>query len=239
MLTPDDLTTFIQGLLSSIDAGFLLDRVAPALNRGLLVTIKLVIPSIILGVLLGIALGAARAFGQRPLRRAGDVYAYIFRGVPLIVQLFIIYNALPKLGLALDGFAAAVLGFIMCSGAYHSEYIRGALLSVRQGQIRAAQALGFSRSGLLLHVVLPQALRRALPACGNEFIYLIKYTSLAYMTTCVDLTSEARNLAAYTFRFPEVFMVCGLYYLALTSLAGLGLRWLEKKAHIPGFGRSK
>ena len=157
----------------------------------------------------------------------------------LFVTLFIISAARPKMGVALDGFAAAVIGFSMCGGAYHSEYIRGSLLSVRQGQVRAAQALGFSRFGLLRHVVLPQALRRALPACGNEFIYLIKYTSLAYITTCVDLTSEARHLASSTFRFPEIFLVCGLYSLALPRLASLGLRLLEKKASLPGFGRSQ
>lgn len=222
-----------------LDTVFLIERVMPALNRGLVVTIQLVIPSMLLGFLLGVLLGAARAFGPRWLRRAGEVYSTVFRGLPLVIQLFILYNALPKLNIYLDGFYAAVLGFILCSAAYHSEYIRGALLSIRQGQIQAAQALGFSKPGLLWSIVIPQALRRALPSCGNEIIYLIKYSSLAYMTTCVDLTAEAKNLAAYTYRFPEIFMVCGLYYLALTSLATWGLNRLEKLAYIPGFGRKK
>jgi polar amino acid transport system permease protein len=82
-------------------------------------------------------------------------------------------------------------------------------------------------------------LRRALPGCGNEIIYLIKYSSLAYMTTCVDLTAEARNLASHTYRNQEIFFVCGIYYLALTSLASWILHRLEKAAYIPGFGRTR
>jgi polar amino acid transport system permease protein len=222
-----------------LDTAFLLERIIPALNRGLLVTIQLVIPSMILGFAGGVALGAVRAFGRPWLRRAGDIYTAVFRGVPLIIQLFILYNALPKLDIYLNGFEAAVLGFIMCSAAYHSEYIRGALLSIRLGQIRAAQALGFSGLDLLLYIVIPQALRRALPGCGNEIIYLIKYSSLAYMTTCVDLTAEARNLASHTYRNQEIFLVCGIYYLTLTSLASWILHRLEKAAHIPGFGRTR
>jgi polar amino acid transport system permease protein len=221
-----------------LDTAFLLERIIPALNRGLLVTLELVLPSMLLGFAGGVALGAARAFGFSWLRRAGDIYTAIFRGVPLIIQLFILYNALPKVNIYLDGFEAAALGFIMCSAAYHSEYIRGALLSIRQGQIKAAQALGFSSADLLLSIVIPQALRRALPGCGNEIIYLIKYSSLAYMTTCVDLTAEARTLASHTYRNPEIFFVCGMYYLALTSLASCGLHYLERLAHIPGFGRA-
>jgi polar amino acid transport system permease protein len=209
------------------------------MNRGLLVTVQLVIPSMLLGFAGGVALGAARAVGFSWLRRAGDIYTALFRGVPLIIQLFILYNALPKLNIYLDGFDAAVLGFILCSAAYHSEYIRGALLSIRHGQVQAAQALGFSRFGMLRSIIIPQALRRALPGCGNEIIYLIKYSSLAYMTTCVDLTSEARNLASHTYRNTEIFFVCGMYYLALTSLASWLLYRLEKLVWIPGFGRMK
>lgn len=222
-----------------MEIDFLLERILPALNRGVWVTIQLIIPSMLLGFAGGVVLGALRAFGPRWLRRIGDAYTTVIRGVPLIIQLFILYNALPKLGIYLDGFAAAVLGFIMCSAAYHSEYIRGALLSIRQGQLKAAQALGFDKTSMLVSIVIPQALRRALPGCGNEFIYLIKYSSLAYMTTCVDLTSEAMKLAAYTYRFTEIFLVCGVYYLILTSLAAWALNRLEKLAYIPGFGKAK
>lgn len=231
----DWLAQFSNGV---VDLNFLVGRILPALNRGLLVTIQLIIPSLLLGFLGGVLLGTARAFGNGWLRKLGDGYTTLFRGVPLVVQLFMLYYGLPKLNIRLDGFQAAVLGFILCSTAYHSEYIRGALLSIRQGQTKAAQALGFSRRHMLTAIIIPQALRRALPGCGNEFIYLIKYSSLAYITTCVELTAAAKNLASYTYRFQEVFLVCGIYYLALTTIATFALNRLERATYIPGFGKA-
>lgn len=220
-----------------IDWVFYTERVLPALNKGLAVSLELILPSAILGFLAGVLLGAARVFGPLWLRRAGDAYTAVFRGVPLVIQLFILYYALPKTGVYLSGTAAAVLGFILCSAAYHSEYVRGAFLSIRRGQVKAAQALGFSSLQLARSIILPQALRRALPGCGNEIIYLIKYSSLAYITTCVDLTGEAKVLASRTWRFTEIFLAAGVYYLLMTSLASFLLRRLEARLRLPGFGR--
>ena len=111
-----------------------------------------------------------------------------------------------------------------------------ALLSIRQGQIKAAQALGMTTFQTVFWIVIPQAARRALPGCGNEIIYLIKYSSLAMLVTCNELMSEAKVLASDTFRNTEVFLAVGLYYLILVSLATWCLRWLEKRYSIPGFG---
>ena len=222
-----------------MDLQFFMDRVVPLLNRGVIMSIQLIIPSAILGFAGGVLLGVLRGFGRPWQKKLGDLYTTIFRGVPLVIQLFILYYGLPKLSVRFDGFTAAVLGFILCSAAYHSEYIRGALLSISQGQIKAAQALGFSKFELLRSIIIPQALRRALPGCGNEFIYLIKYSSLAYVTTCVELTGEAKILASRTYRFTEIFIATGLYYLMLTSAATWVLHKLEKLAYIPGFGKSK
>ena len=147
-----------------------------------------------------------------------------------------IYYALPKMGIYFEPYGAALLSFILCSAAYHSEYIRGALLSIRQGQIKAAQALGMTTFQTVFWIVIPQAARRALPGCGNEVIYLIKYSSLAMLVTCNELMSEAKVLASDTFRNTEVFLAVGLYYLILVSLATWCLRWLEKRYSIPGFG---
>lgn len=222
-----------------MDFAFFAERIMPALNRGLWVSIQLIIPSAILGLLGGILLGALRVFGAPWLRRLGNAYTTLMRGVPLVIQLFILYYGLPKLGLYLDGFTAAVIGFILCSAAYHSEYIRGALLSIKQGQYKAAQALGFSTFQLVSTILIPQAMRRALPSCGNEIIYLIKYSSLAYVTTCIELTGEAKIMAARTYRYTEVFISAGIYYLFLTSIATCILHKIEEKAYIPGFGKQK
>ncbi|MDL2210367.1 amino acid ABC transporter permease, partial [Desulfovibrio sp. OttesenSCG-928-O18] len=238
----------------ALDTAFYLERVLPALNKGLLVSLQLILPSAILGFVFGAALGSMRVYAPRPLRRLGDGLTTIVRGVPLVVQLFFIYNCLPKIGMGLDSLAAflsaflpeslhyngemflevmrleafgsAMVGFIICSAAYQSEYVRGALLSIRQGQIKAAQALGFSTPRMLVSVILPQALRRALPGCGNEVIYLIKYSSLAYVISCIELTGEANVLAGRSYRYIEVYLAVGAYYLAMTSVATAVLHWL-------------
>ena len=218
------------------DPAFVSQELLPALNRGLLVSIALIVPSSILGFLGGIVLGCLRVFGSPLVRRLGDGFTAIIRGVPLAVQLMMIYFALPKLGIYFEPYGASLLSFTLCSGAYQSEYVRGALLSIRQGQIRAAQALGMSTLQTVIWIVVPQAARRALPGCGNEIIYLIKYSSLAYLVTCMELMGEGKVLASDTFRFTEVFLAVGAYYLVMVSLATWLLHWLEKRYYIPGFG---
>ena len=215
---------------------FFVSQIVPNLNKGLMVSIKLIIPSSVFGLALGILVGTGRVFGRPWLRKALNRYTALLRGVPLLVQLFIIYFGLPSLGIRLSAYTSAVLGFILCSSAYHSEYIRGALSSIRQGQIKAAHSLGMGTMQSLIHIVIPQAMRRALPGCGNEIIYLIKYSSLAYIITCIELTGEAKVIAARTFRYTEVFAAVGLYYLFLTTLTTWLLAKLEKKLAIPGFG---
>jgi polar amino acid transport system permease protein len=222
--------------MSLLGNEFLLNELLPALNEGLWLSLLVIVPSAVLGFLAGVVLGALRVFGAPRIRWAGDAYTAVFRGIPLAIQLMLIYFGLPNLGLALDPYPAAVCSFILCSAAYHSEYIRGSLHAIRQGQMKAALALGFSTPQAALWIIVPQAARLALPGCGNEIIYLIKYSSLAYLVTCMELTGQGKLMAALHFRFTEVFLGVGLYYLALVTLAGWLLRRLERKFRIPGFG---
>lgn len=218
------------------DTTFIFGELLPALNKGLMVSLALIIPASIIGFVCGVALGCARSFGPRWLRKLGDAYTALLRGVPLAIQLMLVYYALPKLGIYFDPYGAALTSFILCTAAYQSEYVRGALLSIRRGQILAAEALGFSRMQTILWIIIPQAARRALPGCGNEIVYLIKYSSLAYLVTCMELMGEGKVVASDTFRFSEVFFTVGLYYLAMVSLATWLLNWLEERYRIPGFG---
>jgi len=215
---------------------FISAEVLPALNEGLVMSVKLIIPSVFLGLIFGIILGAVRTYGAMPLQKLGDGFVAIFRGTPLVCQLFILYFGLPNIGIYLEPYEAAVLGFTFCTASYQSEYIRGGLKAVKRGQFLAAQALGFTTFQSLLWVVIPQAVRRALPGIGNEIIYLIKYSSLAYVVTCVELTGQGKIVASETFRFTEVFMVVGAYYLALVTVASFILRKVERRIAIPGFG---
>ena len=118
-----------------------------------------------------------------------------FKGCPLLVVLFLIYFGLPSLGLTLSAFTAAVIGFVLCNAAYNSEYIRGAISSIKDGQMVAARALGMTKRQAIESVILPQAMRRAIPGLSNEFIYLIKYSSLAYMITVIELSGAAKIAA--------------------------------------------
>jgi polar amino acid transport system permease protein len=223
---------------------FAVSRIIPTLNAGLWTSIALIVPASLLGVAIGVTAGTARVYGPRPLVRAIDWYVALFRGTPLVVQLYFWYFALPNISvgdfrLILSPIAASIIGFGLCSGAYQSEYIRGGLLSIKRGQLRAAQALGMTPMQSVTSVVLPQAFRRALPGCGNEIIYLIKYSSLASIITVSDLTGMGRSLAKSSFRNTEVFIVVGLYYLALVTVATFALRYFEKRLVIPGFEGKK
>ena len=218
---------------------FIVESVLPALNKGVLVSISLIVPAALIGFVFGMILGVLRVFGPLPLRRAGDAFTAVVRGVPLIVQLMVLYFGLPNIGIYFDAYTAALVGFIMCTGAYQSEYVRGALLSIRQGQIRAAYALGLTKVQTIVWIIAPQAARRALPGCGNEVIYLIKYSSLAYLITCMELMGQASSLVSTTFRPTAVYLAAGLYYLALVTVATWILHRLEHHSTIPGFGRPK
>lgn len=223
---------------------FASERVVPGLNAALLISARLIVPSALYGALLGILTGVLRVYGPRPVRRVADAYVSLFRGTPLVVQLYFWYFALPYIrvgghAIVLDAMQASILGFALCSAAYQSEYIRGGLLSIKAGQIKAARALGMNPMQTVLHVVLPQAVRRAMPGCGNEVVYLIKYSSLASIITVNELTGTARSIAKATFRPIEAYATVAVYYLVLVTLAVWFLRWLEDRMSIPGFERPR
>jgi len=218
---------------------FIRFEVMPALLMGLVVSIKLIVPSAFLGLFIGIIIGALRVYGSTLLKKVADGYVLIFRGFPLVIQLFIWYFGLPHIGIYLSPMVAAIIGFSLCSSAYHSEYVRGAFLSVKTGQTMGAKALGFSKIQMIRFITFPQAFRRALPGCGNEIIYLIKYSSLAYMITCIELTGQGKIIASETFKYTEIFMIIGAIYLFLTTIANWILHRVEDSLLLPGFEHYK
>ena len=215
---------------------FIREILLPPVLEGALVTLKLIALSIPLGLILGVLIAVGRVYGNKFISSFCTVYTLFFRGTPLLVQLFILYFGFPSIGIFFSPFAAAVIGFILCSGAYHSEYIRGAIQSIKSGQMMAAEALGMTRFKAILYIILPQALRRAIPGCSNEIIYLIKYSSLAFMVTCVELTGAGKIIASRYFAYTEVFLVIGIIYLLMVSVVTKLLNMLEKKLEIPGIG---
>ncbi len=215
---------------------FIREILLPPVLEGALVTLKLIALSIPLGLISGILIAVGRVYGNKFISSFCSVYILFFRGTPLVVQLFILYFGFPSIGIFFSPFAAAVIGFILCSGAYHSEYIRGAIQSIKIGQMMAAEALGMTRAKAIFYIILPQALRRAIPGCSNEIIYLIKYSSLAFMVTCVELTGAGKIIASRYFAYTEVFLVIGIIYLLMVSVVTKLLNMLEKKLEIPGLG---
>ncbi len=209
-------------------------QVLSSLSRGLLVTLALIICSVPLGLAVGIVVALSRNYGGLLFSPLAWVYQAVFRGIPLLVQLFIIYYGLPRIGLILSPFVSAAVVFSLCSGAYHSEYIRGAILSIPHGQTIAARSLGMKSGQAVRSIILPQVLRKAIPGCSNEIIYLIKYSSLAYLVTVVELMGQGRLIAYETFRFFEVFLIVGFVYLFLVTFAVRLSQALEKKVHVPG-----
>jgi polar amino acid transport system permease protein len=215
---------------------FIREILLSPLLEGTLMTIKLILVSIPFGFILGILIAVGRVYGNKLVSSFCAIYTLFFRGTPLLVQLFILYYGLPSVGIFFSPFVAAVIGFILCSCAYHSEYIRGALQSIKSGQMMAAEALGMTRPKAILYIILPQALRRAIPGCSNEIIYLIKYSSLAFMVTCVELTGAGKIIASRYFEYTLVFAVVGAIYLLIVSVVTKILNTLEKKLEIPGLG---
>ena len=206
----------------------------PHLLAGLAVTLEIIVCAVPLGFLIGIVIAVSRAYGGPFLSPFAYIYQLIFRGTPLLLQLFIIYYGLPRIGIVFSPLTAAIIGFGLCSGAYHSEYLRGALMSIPLGQMEAARALGMGRIQAIGSIMLPQMLRRAIPGCTNEITYLIKYSSLAYLVTVIDLTGQGRLIAYATFRFFDAFLIVGLIYLGLVTIANHLLQYLERRVSIPG-----
>ncbi len=218
------------------DPEFWTEILLPALGQGLVVTLELIAWVAPFGMLMGILIALLRVYAPKPISFFAKFYVILFRGCPLLVLLFILYFGLPSIGIMLEGFVAAVIGFVLCNSAYNSEYVRGTLQSIKGGQMIAAQSLGMTKVQAIIHVIVPQAMRRAIPGVSNEFIYMIKYTSLAYFVTVVEMTMAAKLIALHYLAFIEAFGLVAIGYLILVSLATFGVNKLEKKLAIPGFG---
>jgi polar amino acid transport system permease protein len=224
---------------------------APALASGVWLTVVLTIVGIGLGFPIAIVLAGARVYG-RATQWVALGYIELVRGTPLLAQLFVLYyglglssfiRELPGVGtvsvIPEQAVWVAMIGFTINSAAYQAEYLRGAIESVDPGQLRAARAIGLSQVDGVRYVVLPQALRYAIPGWTNELVYLIKYSSLAAFITVPELFNRASSIASGNFRYLALFSLAGLFYLALVLTATGLMSRLEDRVAIPGFGTSE
>lgn len=190
----------------------------PMLYAGLVFTIPITLISFFLGLLLGFIVALLRLYGPAPLKNVVRFYVWIIRGTPLLVQLFLIFYALPSVGITLDAFPAAVIGFTLNVGAFTSEVIRATLLSVAKGQWEAAHSIGMSWGQSLRYIILPQAARVAVPPLSNTFISLVKDTSLASVITVPELFLAAQRIAAVTYQPLILYSEAALLYLLICSV---------------------
>jgi polar amino acid transport system permease protein len=193
------------------------------LTRAAGVTIAVSFAGIVIGFAIGALVCAARLSRRPGLARLGGAYVSIFRGVPLLVQLLFIYYFLAEFGLDVPAIVAAVGGLALSSAAYQAEILRGALNAVPKGHAEAAVALGFTNIEIWRRVLLPQALRISIPPLINEFILLLKASSLVSVVGIAELTRVSMNIASMTYRPLEAYVGGGLFYLAINlALAGMG-----------------
>ena len=206
-----------------------------ALLAGTLVTIEITLCALLLSCLLGLLIGVARINPQgKVLYGLASGYVAIIRGTPLLVQLFIWYYGLPRLGVMLPSFFCGVIGLGLYSAAYVSEIVRGAIMSVERGQNEAARSLGMSSKQAMIKIILPQAIVRMLPPLGNEFIALIKNSALVSLITIHDVMQQGNTIISNTYRDLETYLVIAVIYFVLTSLTVTALRHYVIRQHQKG-----
>ena len=208
----------------------------PRLLAALPLTLELVALALAFGAVLAFATALLRLSGNRVAVALTSAYTFVFRGTPLLVQIFLVYYGLGQFEFIRDSFLwpflrepywCAILALTLNTGAYTSEVLRGAILSVPQGQVEAARACGMSRPLAFRRIVLPVAIRQMLPAYGNEVILMVKATSLASTITLMEVTGIARRMIAQTFAVFELFIVAGAIYLVLNFVATRLIKFAE------------
>lgn len=206
----------------------------PTLLKGVPITLSLWAISITLAFFLGLLLAWARIYGNRFWYNVSTAYVEVFRGTPMLIQMFFIYLGLPELGIVFDSFTCAIIAITLNSAAYQAEYFRGSMQSIPHGQMVAARACGMSSRQAIIYVILPQALRRVIPQWSNEAILELKFTSIAYTIGVVEITAISSQVGYETLQFFHVFLLAAVIYLVMTTFVGWVLDKVEHRMHIPG-----
>ena len=210
----------------------------PKLLSAAAITLKLLSVSLIIGLFIGLFFAILRINKNIFISKFAYGYSYVFRGTPLLVQIFIIYFGLGQIEylrstvlwvILKEPYWCAIIAFALNTGAYTSEILRSAFQTIKPGMIEAGKSLGISNKVIFFKVQIPMAIRQTLPAYGNEIILMMKGTSLASTVTIMDLTGVAKYIISTTFKPIEVFIVAGGIYLFMTFIIHNVIKFLEKK----------
>ncbi|GAA0730132.1 amino acid ABC transporter permease [Clostridium malenominatum] len=207
----------------------LINSFLPLLKAGLQFTVPLALVSFTLGLILALGTALARISNFRPLVLLAKIYVSIIRGTPLIVQLFIIFYGLPAAGITLNALTAAIIGFTLSVGAYTSEVIRAAILSIPKGQWEAGYSVGMTYNQVLRRVIIPQATRVSIPPLANSFISLVKDTSLAATITVTEMFQIAQRITASTYEPLWMYIEVAFIYFIFCSVLSMIQSKMEKR----------
>ncbi|HSQ18524.1 MAG TPA: amino acid ABC transporter permease [Anaerolineales bacterium] len=210
-------------------------RFLPDLLDGLGMTLLLTLEGLLAGLVLGTATSLARSYGNKFWRGLAVGYVELFRGTPLLVQLFLLYYGLPGIGITLSREWAAFLALGLNSGAYQAEYLRGSILAIGEGQMIAGRAIGMSKWKTVFNIIMPQALRLAIPAWANEPVSLLKSTAVVFLIAVPELMAQAKGIAARTYDPIGAYIAVSIVYLVVVYLLDAGIKWGERRTRIPGF----
>ncbi len=211
----------------------LIVRSFPLLLAGAAVTVQITALSVGFGLLIGMFVGIARISKLLPVRAAAAVYVDFIRGTPLLVQIFLIYFALPiLLGARIDPFIAAITACSINSGAYVAEIFRAGIQSIDKGQMEAGRSLGMTWSQTMRHIIMPQAFKRIIPPLGNEFIAMLKDSSLVSVIGFEELTRRGQLIIARTYGSFEIWLTVAFIYLIMTFAISRLVAYLERRYKI-------
>ena len=207
-------------------------RALPSHLEGAKVTIALTSSAVFLGIIFGTLIGMARCSQRRWVSPGAGVYTDFFRGTPLIVQIFLVYMGLPQFGIRLSPWVAGVVSLGLNSAAYVAEIVRSGIQSIDKGQFEAAYSTGLSRWQAMQYIILPQAFRRIVPALGNEFIALLKDSSLVAVISLEELLRKGQINVTRYYRPFEIYIQVAIIYLIMTKTISLLVDYSERRLRI-------
>lgn len=208
----------------------------PYLLQGALITVIIVIGAMFIGLILGLAMAVGQVYGGKILKKVIGVYIWFFQGVPTLVLLFLFYFGLFNyIGLNISAVTAVMVVLGMTTAAYQANIFRGAILSLPEGQFKAASAVGMSDLQTITNIILPQVLRLSIPAWSNEFSIVLKDSALAFVLGAPEIMARAKFVASRTYQHLPLYIVAGLIFFVLTWVGVKALSKLEKSVRIPGY----
>ncbi len=210
----------------------IMSRALPSHLEGAKVTLSLTATSVLFGIIIGTIIGMARISKRAAIARVAGVYTDFFRGTPLIVQIFLVYMGLPQFGIRLSPWVAGIVALSLNSAAYVAEIVRAGIQSIDRGQAEAAQSTGMTWGQTMRYIILPQAFRRIIPPLGNEFIALLKDSSLVAVISLEELLRKGQINVTRYYRPFEIYIEVAIIYLIMTKTISLLVEYSERRLRI-------